>query len=108
MLKKRLLLIVILLSLIPLDVRARTELPYLKPKCPETEMIVKTSLNSKEQFLERLNELIPIAYPDDLYNTWNYIQISTLPSLIGVDYDEAYYKMAKNLSVKKSLIIHGL
>ncbi|MCM3598152.1 hypothetical protein M4D55_20530 [Metabacillus idriensis] len=99
--KKTLLFMIILLCVIPLNINAETDLPYLKPKCPDTETLVKSTDSNKEELLNKLNELIPVAYPFDIYNEWIIKEALPLRSLIGVPYDDAYYKMAQKLCNKK-------
>ncbi|MEI5905965.1 hypothetical protein WAK64_02640 [Bacillus spongiae] len=90
-------IIIILLCTITSNVAEATELPFLKPNCPNIESILKTTLADTDELVRKLNDLIPIAYPDNEYNKWNVIKIVPLPSVIGVQYDDAYYRIAIRL-----------
>lgn len=93
--------VIILLCIMPLNIKAETDLPYIKPKCPATEMLAKSKDDNKEAILQKLNELIPDAYPYNVYNEWIIKEALPLRSLIGVPFDDAYYRMAQKLCNKK-------
>ncbi|QUW20270.1 hypothetical protein JSQ81_10295 [Sporosarcina sp. Marseille-Q4063] len=79
-----------------------TDFPYLKPVCPVSDELIKTNDNDKDELLQKLNKLIPDAYPDDIYSEWIVKEAKPLRSLIGVPYEEAYYGMANKLCNKKT------
>lgn len=75
---------------------AKADLPYLVPNCPNTNTFAETSINNKNELLMKLNEIVPIAYPDKMYKEWNVLEIEPL-----INYDKEYYKMVKKLCNKE-------
>ena len=82
-------------------VNAKADLPYLVPNCPNTKSIAETSINNKNELLMKLNEIVPIAYPDKMYKEWNVLEIEPLHKAKGINYDKEYYKMVKKLCNKE-------
>ncbi|AOV07776.1 hypothetical protein BI350_09685 [Sporosarcina ureilytica] len=96
--KKIILFKCILFCIMNLNIKAEsTDLPYLKPRCPTTDALIQTTSKDKAELSRKLNELIPDAYPYDIYSEWEVQEAIPLRSLIGVPYDEAYFKMAQRL-----------
>lgn len=79
---------------------AKADLPYLVPKCPNTKTFAETSLNNKNELLMKLNEIVPIAYPDKMYQEWNVLEIDPLYKAQGINYDKVYYQMVEKLCNK--------
>ena len=80
---------------------AKADLPYLVPNCPNTNTFAETSINNKSELLMKLNEIVPIAYPDKMYKEWNVLEIEPLHKAKGINYYKEYYKMVKKLCNKE-------
>ncbi|WP_391208485.1 hypothetical protein [Psychrobacillus sp. L4] len=69
-------------------------------KCPNTEILLKTTEKDKDELVKALNGIIPKVYGSSLvYKEWRIEVIKPMPLLTG--FEENYYKMAINFCGKR-------